>query len=145
MEVTPKMGKAPNSSVIERFARALDENDFSTLSELLAETCVYDIRGKRHEGRRAIVDSYKQGNDLAHRIADSVNYSSEVIRQENDRYVVNFYDHLVIGDETLTHQSRQFLAINSDGLINSIADEEIPGEQDKLEAFLAKNGRTWRG
>ncbi len=124
----------------ERFAKALDEDDFESARAYLAQSCRYLTGKEVLKGPDAIIQSFREGSDKAKRIFDQVNFGSEVLGVEGNRATVQFTDLIQIKGQNLVYSSRQHLEFRADGLITQILHEEIPGELEALEAVLKRLG-----
>ncbi len=130
-------------SSAERFAKALDEDDFESAKAYLAQNCQYSIGEKDLRGPEEIIHSFKEGSDKAKRIFDQVDFGSEILRVEGNNITVQFTDLIQIQGQSLVYSSRQHLEFGENGLINRITHEEIPGELETLQAVLKRLGVAW--
>jgi hypothetical protein len=128
------MGRIPNS-IADRFAAALDAEDYSAAHKLLAEGCVYHTRTAIIDGPDAIIDSYRINAESAKRRFDSVEYVSDVEVSSPLSAVISFTDRLRIGVESHEFHCRQEVRIGGDGLIDEIWHEELPEERQRLKDF----------
>jgi len=69
--VSGKDARDAGLDVARRFASALDQEDYDAARALLADDCVYTIRGKDLRGRDAIIEPYKGNRDEAARMGSS--------------------------------------------------------------------------
>lgn len=128
------------TDVAQRFAAALDANDWDAALGLLAPRCRYDCRGTTSEGGDAIVASYREiGEWVAATFAD-VRYASEVVSADPPHVLLEFRDHMRHGDHVLDFRCRQRLTVDADGKIVAIAHIDLPGERDKADRFNAACG-----
>ena len=124
----------------ERFAKALDEDDFESAKAYLAQNCQYLVGKKDLHGPEAIIQSFREGSDKAKRVFDQVDYGSEILGIDGNRVTTQFTDLIQIKGQTLVYSSRQHSEFGEDGLIVRIVHEEIPGELEALEAVLKRLG-----
>ena len=124
----------------ERFAKALDEDDFESAKTHLAQNCQYSVGEKDLRGPEQVIQSFREGSDKAKRIFDHVDFGSEVLRIDGKNVTVQFTDLIQIKGQTLVYSSKQHLEFGEDGLIVRIVHEEIPGELEALEAVLNRLG-----
>ncbi len=122
-----------------RFASALDRCDFDVAASYLAPGCRYEINGRELVGPDAIIASYRENAGWARRALEHVFYESEV-KQEGDSFTVLYIDRLIHHGETHEHRSYQRLWLNDAGQVVRILHEDLPGEREKLDAFLARHG-----
>lgn len=133
-------GSEPLRASAERFAKALDEDDFESAKAYLARSCRYLIGEKDLHGPEAIIQSFREGSDKAKRVFDHVDYGSEILGIDENSVTAQFTDLIKIKGQTLVYSSRQHLEFGGDGLIIRIVHEEIPGELEALEAILKRLG-----
>ena len=129
--------------LVDSLAEALDLDDYATVSSLLATDVEYVIGDQRHIGVEAVISSYRDGSEMAHRLFDKVLYRHAVFSTEDpDAFRVEFTDEPTVGDETLTHRVEQHMTVSPDRGVVRIIDVVIPGEQDRVDAFLGRHGLT---
>ena len=128
-----------NAVVAERFAKSLDEEDYDVTAECLAEECRYYIAGDEHQGREAVIASYKKAGDWASKTLDAIGYESRV-RSDDGRLVVEFVDHLEHAGQKLTHRCEQHLEFDAEGRICKITHVDLPGEKAAVDLFLKSVG-----
>ena len=119
-----------------RFAAALDEDAFERARPLLAPDISYEVRGSVLTGKNAVLRSYADATRLARRTFERVAYESAVFASDTGARV-HFTDVLGNGDREHRHTSVQHLTIDSVGLVRRIVHEDLPGERERLAAFLA--------
>ncbi len=121
-------------TIADRFAKALDHEDYPTAIALLDEACVYTVQGKTHDGRDAIVASYDAAGQAGKRF-DSLTYESEVRAGDDGWTIIRFRDLVEHKGHTLDHHCEQWLRINDAGLIERIEHRDLPGEVEKYADF----------
>jgi hypothetical protein len=126
--------------IAERFARALDHDDFETARSLLGNDCSYIIRDEQHAGPEAIIASYRAASAWAIANLDRIEYDSSVEALDDRRCAITFVDRITHRGESLEHRCRQVVTIDDDGLIHSIVRIDLPGERDAVEAFFTRVG-----
>jgi hypothetical protein len=127
--------------VAKSFADALDQNDFDRVATLLSPACVYVTRLEgTFTGPDAIVASYRSHDAFAQKLFDRVEYTSTVEMVEGLNAVIRFYDILEKHGQRHSYATRQRIAVNDAGLIESIVHEEIPDESAALFAFFDRVG-----
>ncbi len=129
-----------NLTVVRRFARALDHNDFAAAASCLSPDCRYVFKDETLVGPGAILKSYAENDEWARRVLDRVAYESRVSRRPDGTISVLFIDSIVHHGSSHRYRSRQEISIDAGGLIAGIVHRELPGEREKLEAFLARCG-----
>jgi hypothetical protein len=126
--------------VVKNFAEALDREDYEVARSLLAPDCTYRVRSKVLLGPDAIIGSYKGSAEWGAANIDSVMYKSRVEAVTDDRFVVRFEDCLRHHGKSLTYASQQLVELDSYGRIRQIEHQDLPGEVERLEAFLREMG-----
>lgn len=121
-------------AVVERFASALDAEEYDEAILLLATDCVYESPDGTLIGPEAIITSYRDNGDRARCRFDEITYSSAV-EQDGDAFVVTYTDGLRLGDRRHEFHCRQRLSVNADDRIIAIRHEEMPGERERLRRF----------
>ncbi len=132
----------PASSILDRaraFAKALDEDDFERVRPLLADACEYEARGAKHRGADAILRSYAEASRFARSSVEEVRYESKV-EAADARATVHFTDILRQGIEVHRHHAEQHLTFDAEGKIVRIVHEDLPGERERVAAFLDQHG-----
>ena len=126
-------------SVVARFARALDREDYDQAAACLHPDCVYSIRGDTHCGAAAIVDSYRGNGDTAAEVFDSIEYGSELSPEAGGWVSVRFRDRITHEGESLEHQCEQRMHVGTERLIDTIEHRDLPGERERLDEFRARH------
>lgn len=135
----------PAITVAERLAGALDAEDYSTVTSLLHDECLYSCRGETYRGPEAIVDSYRAAGDGAEREFDEVRYESDVRGIDERTAAIRFVDHLERSGERLTFECEQIVTIDGDRVVR-IEHVDLPGRREALAAFRARtSGAGERG
>jgi RimJ/RimL family protein N-acetyltransferase len=124
-------------SCAERFAAALDADEFEVARPLLAPECVYEVRGETLVGRDAILRSYAAATRRARSAFERVAYESAVEATPGGARV-RFVDVLGLGGREHRHTSRQHLTLGpARTSVTRIVHEDLPGEREALAAFVA--------
>ena len=123
-----------SSTVVLRFAAALDAEAYDEAVEFLAHDCAYESPDGTLIGPAAIMASYRDNGERARSRFDEIVYSSSVA-QNGDEYVVTYTDGLRCGDRWHEFRCRQRLRVNPGGKVVAIRHEEIPGERERLSRF----------
>lgn len=121
--------------IAERFAKALDAEQYDVAFSLLDADCRYTCRGQVHEGAEAIIDSYRVNGDEGNKVFDRNEYESEVRRRSDSVVVIRFRDHLWHRDKQLTFECEQEVEVNAEGLISQIRHVDLPGQVEALREF----------
>ncbi|MDP7005184.1 MAG: hypothetical protein QF718_03120 [Phycisphaerales bacterium] len=127
------------NEVVEKFAEALDKNEFEVVASLLSANCEYFISGKLITGAEQIVNSYKSADSWAQKTFDSVEYESVV-----DGNQVTFIDHISHKGYAHTHRCVQVICLDNDNLIFKIEHHELDGEKELVDEFFTKVGVSRR-
>jgi hypothetical protein len=123
-----------------RFASLLDGDDLARLAPLLAATCTYDTGQELLVGPEAIIASYRGASDRAREQFDDMRFESELIAADDHSAVVLFRDLITLRGRTHVHVCHQRVEFAPDGKVVRIEHRELPGERERLEAFLGGEG-----
>jgi len=134
------MSAFESRALARRFAALLDTDDFASLAPMLAAACVYDTGRGALVGPEAIVASYRGASDRARASLDAMRFESELIAADERSAVVLFRDHITLRGRTHVHTCHQRVEFAPDGTVTCIEHRELPGERERLEAFLARGG-----
>lgn len=126
--------------VVEKFAVALDHEDYPSAEQLLAPDCQYEIKGDRLSGPAAIIASYKGNGDDAAKRFDRIEYGSAVRHMDENQYVITFSDDIEHAGKRCFYRCEQYFTVSKQGLIEAIRHQEIPGEREALNQFLEEVG-----
>jgi hypothetical protein len=127
--------------VAQRFADALDQNDFDTVAALLSPHCVYVTHSEgTFTGPEAIAASYRSHDALARKLFDRVEYSSTIEGVDGSSAAIRFYDVLEKDGARHSYYCRQHVHVSDAGKIDSITHEEVPSEADAFRVFLRRVG-----
>lgn len=127
------MTTARDIELAERFAKALDHEDYGTALSLVAQGCVYRIRGEVIEGAEAVVASYRGNGEAAGRF-DSVAYGSGVCAGDDGWVVIEFWDELTHRGRVHRHRCEQWVRCR-DGVIVEIEHRDLEGEVEGLKDY----------
>jgi hypothetical protein len=125
-------------AIVQRFAAALDAEDYSSARELLAPNCTYHLGDDTIVGQNAVVDSYRANGQSAKQRFDSIEYASNVQIAGLSTAIINFTDRIRIGNECHEYRCRQSVTVGSNGLVEGITHEELPRERERLRDFEAR-------
>jgi len=130
------------------FAEALDRDDFVAAEGLLAEACTYVSPSGVIDGAAEIIASYRGNSEWAHRTFDNIEFDSEVALidpSDSSRFLITYTDRTNHKGQRHEYRCCQIVTVGHDGKIVHIKHEEIPGEREKLEAYLKEVGVTREG
>ncbi len=128
------------SVVANRFARALDAENYLALADLLAKKCQYVTPKGTFIGPESIVNSYREASAWARANIRSVNYESTVRIEHPGKAVVTLLDHLKHEGQSHTYACEQIVLVGVDGKIHQIVHREIPGQREAVDSFLEQFG-----
>jgi hypothetical protein len=120
--------------IAERFAQALDNEDYALAQSFLSDACVYLCRGEWYEGPTAIIASYR-GNGTAARVFDSIEYQSDVAPGPAGNYRIRFTDHIEHTGRRFSFRCEQIVEIDEQDRIIRIEHHDLPGQLEALAAF----------
>lgn len=123
-----------------RFAVALDAEDYTAVRASLSPRCVYDSPQGVLCGPDAIVAAYRQNAVTARSRFTEIEYSSAVAESGAAGAVITFTDRVMLGGKWHEYRCRQRIRLGTDGLIEEISHEELPGERERLQQFEAASG-----
>ncbi|MBC8868863.1 MAG: nuclear transport factor 2 family protein [Planctomycetes bacterium] len=121
--------------LISEFALSLDAEDYQSVLSYLADDCVYESPTGVVTGPAAIVDSYKANGDSARSRFDRIEYRHQAIPLGEGWFRITFIDELVSGQRVHLFRCNQRVFVEN-GQIVRIVHEEIPGQRDRLNAFM---------
>jgi hypothetical protein len=119
-----------------RFATALDAEDYSAATALLADNCIYHSRSETFLGPSAIVASYQGIGATARDQFDAIDYTSAIAAAGPGEAVIEFTDSLQHAGRRHVYRCRQLIRVDEHGVIVEITHQELPGERKRLEEFL---------
>ncbi len=120
-------------------ARALDHDDYETARRFIAPTCEYELAGTLLRGPDVILASYRENSERIRTAMDEVVFESEFEGLDGATATIRFSDRIRKGTESYTYQCRQKYTIEGIHVVK-IVNEELPGERDKANAFMARVG-----
>jgi hypothetical protein len=131
-----KMSKIASIEIAERFACALDADDFPAASRLLAEDCQYKTGRNDLRGREQVISSFREASTWARARFETVTYEHALEPKSESATVIRFVDIFEHRGRRLVHVCLMHVAFGTDSLIQSLVLEELPGEREQLLAFL---------
>lgn len=132
----------PPLDTVRRLAHALDNDDYGTAAALIADDCVYTIRGDTLIGPE-IVESYRSASEQAHEKFDEVGYEHTVVGEVGKHtFRIHYFDELVLGGERIVHVSEQDVTVHPDRGVVRIVHNPVEGEREKLHRFLDDHGSS---
>ena len=131
---------------VETLAQALDSDDYATAESVMSADVEYVIGDKTLIGPQAIVASYKTASEMAHLIFDAVAYDHDIVSSDDPTFFsIDYSDILTIDDETLTHMAVQHVRAKPRRGVVHITNVDVPGERERVDAFLERHGRSRDG
>ncbi len=145
--------------VVERFVTALDHEDFADVARVISPGCVYVFRGAEMRGGGEVAGSYAAAAAWARGSFDSIRYESCVTDEGEDgegrrRFRIRFVDLTKHKGVDHRHECEQVVCVGvggsegddgGAGLIERIEHVDLPGERERLAAFLMRVGVASRG
>ena len=128
------------SDLAERFADALDRNDFAAAGELVSEDCAYSAASKEYRGRAEVMQSFMDASAWARERIERVTYRHSILLADDRAATIRFIDDLEHGGKRIIHECLMHLTLGGGGTIASLALEEPPGERDRVMALLREAG-----
>lgn len=131
------------TEVVERLADALDRDDYVTAASLMADRIEYTIGEQEMSGPEAVIASYRDASQMAQRLFDGVEYGHQVMpTDDTNTFRVSYSDTLTVAGETLTHMAEQRVTVAPGEGVVRIVNIEVPGEREKVDAFMERHGLT---
>jgi hypothetical protein len=129
--------------VAQALAHALDAEDYTTARRMIDTDAVYVLEERVIEGAEAIIASYAEAGTFVRRTFEEFRYESAVEVLADGRASVLYTDYLARPPARWhRHRTRQLLTIGAGGLVVRIENEDLPGEREALQAYLAETGTT---
>ncbi len=126
---------------VETLARALDADDYEMAASVLSDQVEYSIGGDVFNGPVAVLASYREASEMAHRLFDNVSYGHEVNATDDPlSFRVSYSDELTVGEETLKHMAEQHVTVAAEEGVVKIVNVDLPGEREKVDAFMTRHG-----
>jgi hypothetical protein len=124
----------------QRFAAALDAEDYEGVRATLAADCMYHAPEGLQVGPDAIVASYRQNGASGRDRFEKIEYQSSVEGIGPAEALITFVDRVMLRGAWHQFRCRQRIRIGAGGLVEQIWHEEIPGERERLQQFEAGAG-----
>jgi hypothetical protein len=121
----------------QRFAAALDAEDYEGVRATLAAHCRYHAPEGLRIGPDEIVTSYRQNGASGRDRFEKIEYQSRVEAVGTADALITFIDRVLLGGAWHEFRCRQRIHIGAAGLIDEIRHEEIPGQRERLQQFEA--------
>ncbi|HEV8071264.1 MAG TPA: nuclear transport factor 2 family protein [Planctomycetaceae bacterium] len=125
---------------VQRFAAALDAEDYEGVRATLAAHCRYHAPEGLRIGPEEIVDSYRQNGASGRDRFEKIEYQSRVEAIGSADALITFIDRVMLRGAWHDFRCRQQIRIGAGGLVEQIWHEEIPGERERLQQFEAGAG-----
>ncbi len=122
--------------IVERFAQALDDEDYGTAALCLTADAEYNSGDKVFYGVDAILDSFKQAAKNGRKTFDSVVFAHEISTQAPTD--IRFLDILSRNGAEFVLDHTMHVTISDRGRISHLRLTYPPGEKERLRAFLDK-------
>lgn len=124
---------------VERFATALDNDDYETAARCMEQDAVYDDNGgKTIVGRDAILESFRGASEWGRSNLDRLTFSHEI--DDATPLQIRLIDVLAYGGEELALEHTMHLLLSDRGLISAVRVAYPPGERDRVAAFFERHG-----
>lgn len=124
---------------VERFATALDNDDYETAALCMEQDAVYDDNGgKTIVGRDAILESFRDASEWGRSNLDRLTFSHEI--DDATPLQIRLIDVLACGGEELALDHTMHLLLSDHGLISAVRVAYPPGEEERVSAFFQRHG-----
>jgi limonene-1,2-epoxide hydrolase len=124
----------------QRFAAALDAEDYRAAHSALAADCVYHAPEGLLVGPDRIVASYREHAESARGRFETIEYESAVEAIGPAEAVITFIDRVMLAGAWHQFRCQQRIRIDAAGLVAEIRHEELLGERERLQKFEAGGG-----
>jgi hypothetical protein len=122
--------------LIERFASALDRDDFDLAITMLGSDCIYETASETLQGPEAVIKSFKDATEWAHKNLDSIIYLHTIEECQDCKNAIRFVDDVVHRGKQMRHQCLMHVTTGDKGKITKLRLEDLPGEKQKVADFL---------
>ncbi|MBV9102330.1 MAG: nuclear transport factor 2 family protein [Candidatus Eremiobacteraeota bacterium] len=126
------------AELVERFASALDRDDYETAAQYLETDAVYDSGQAIIEGAPAILASFRATSEWGRRHLDRLEFLHEI--GASDPNAILFIDRLHKAGETLTARHTMHVELSKDHRICALRLESPAGEDERVKAFFHRHG-----
>lgn len=130
----------PSLETAERFARALDAENYTAAAALLSPGCEYTCRGTRYHGPAEIIETYRRSGESVQHDFDAATYESRCERLTQREALIHFVDRLTKSGQTFTFACQQLVEVDNSGQIVRIEHQDLPGQREALTEFKRKVG-----
>lgn len=124
----------------QKFAVALDAEDYSAVAGLLAPDCEYVATRATFIGPEEIIGSYRKVAAWMKASVDKVSYRHSVRPGAEGKAIVTFVDDVTRSRLRHVYSCEQELSFDAEGRIRRIVHVDLPGERDAADPFLRKVG-----
>jgi len=125
--------------VAERFASALDADDFLEAAHLLEEDCLYSTHGREIRGREHVMASFVEASDWAHAHLDKITYEHTLVHSQAAA-TIRFVDIFEHRGQKVRHECLMHVDTGPNDRIRRLTLEDLPGERERVGAFLEAFG-----
>jgi SnoaL-like domain len=126
------------AEVVERFATALDCDDYETGSTCMEPDAVYEESGgKRIVGREAILRSFQDASVWGHEHLDDLRFLHEI--DQSTPLSIRFIDVLSYGGEECVVDHTMHLTFSDAGRIRRLRLVYPAGERERVSAFFQRH------
>jgi hypothetical protein len=125
---------------IDRFALALDRDDFDSAITMLSADCVYETAAETLSGPEAVIKSFRDATQWAHKNLDTIIYVHSIEPCQDCDGAIRFIDDVTHSGKSMQHQCLMHVSLTELGLISKLRLEDLPGEKQKVSDFLQAVG-----
>lgn len=131
------------ADLVERFATAIDTDDYATAASCMEEDAVYDEAGeKKLVGRDAILGYFRSSSEWGKANLESLTYSHEI--DEGNPLQIRLIDQLKYGGDEIAVDHMMHVSLSKHGLIAALRLEYPDGERNRVRAFFEHHGLALR-
>jgi hypothetical protein len=128
----------PLFEIVDRFAEALDRDDYVTASHCMEPDATYDDADKIIVGRDAILASFKATSDWGRTHLDELRFLHHI--NQSAPLEIHFIDILICDREELTLEHAMHVTLSKRGLIAQLRLIRPLDERAKVRAFFERHG-----
>lgn len=124
-----------NLHVVHKFAKSLDNTLFDEARIYMHDDCHYFFRDSEIKNADDIIQSYRKNYEEGSKKLDEIVFISRVEEISNNIFIIHYTDRLRKGSVWHEHHCQQKVEMR-DGKIAVITHTDLPGEAERLKAFI---------
>jgi hypothetical protein len=125
---------------VDQFAFALDRDDFDLAISMLDAGCIYQAATEAHQGAEAVIQSFKDATEWAHKNLDIIVYLHSIEQCQDCTARIRFVDEVSHQGKQMQHTCLMHVTVRDDNKISKLRLEDLDGEKQKVSDFLQAAG-----